>query len=58
MPSHTNDICFCSIVLNMNSAASQIMKVVLQYIDVHWLPVTHFTQIMATLGITRRQYFL
>ena len=40
MLSHTNDIYFCY----MNSAnITQIMKEVLQHMDVHQLPVTHFT---------------
>ena len=34
------------------SNITQIMKVVLQYRDVHWLPVTHFTQIMVALGVS------
>ena len=37
---------------------TQIMKVVLQYMDLNRLPVTHLTYIMAALGMTCRQYFL
>ena len=41
---------FALFCLHEFSNITQIMKVVLQYMDVHRLPVTHFTQIMVALG--------
>ena len=52
---------FALFCLHEFSNIIQIMKVVLQYMYVHWLPVTHFTFINnggLMDGITCRQYFL
>ena len=52
---------FALFCLHEFSNINQIMKVVLQYMDVHQLPVTHFTFINnggLTEGIICRQYFL
>ena len=43
MLSHTNDIYFALFSLHEFTNITQIMKVVLQYMDVYQLPVTHFT---------------
>ena len=48
---------FALFSLHEFSNITQIMKVVLQYMHVHQLPVIHFTSIMAALGMTPRQYF-
>ena len=52
MLSHTNDIYFAPFRLHEFNNITQITKVVLQYMDVHRLPVTHFTSIMAASGMT------
>ena len=52
---------FALFCLHEFSNITQMMKVVLQYMDVHRLPVTHFTYINnggLTEGMTCRQYFL
>ena len=52
---------FALFCLHEFSNINQIMKVVLQYKDVHQLPVAHFTFINnggLTEGIICRQYFL
>ena len=52
---------FALFCLHEFSNIAQIMKVVLQYMDVHRLPVTHFTLINnsgLTEGMTCRQYYL
>ena len=57
MLSHTNG----KWNLLYSATSLKIMKVVLQYMDVHRLPVTHFTFINnggLMEGMTFRQYFL
>ena len=52
---------FALFCLHEFSNNPQIMKVVLQYMDVHRLPVAHFTFINnggLTEGMTCHQYFL
>ena len=52
---------FALFCLHELSNINPMMKVVLQYMDVHRLPVTHFTFIdngALTEGMTGRQYFL